>query len=47
MSDPRPDLEVVQFQASDFVLLVLLALALFYALPRAIQRWLADKERSD
>ena len=47
MSDSSAEVEVVQFQASDFVLLVLLALALFYALPRAIQRWLAGKERRD
>lgn len=47
MSDSRGDVEVLTFQATDFVLFVLLALALLYALPRAIHRWLAGTRRRD
>lgn len=44
---PAKSIEVLAFQASDFVLFILLLVVLFYSLPRLLQRWLGGNRRQD
>ena len=46
MEEPKPTaVEVLAFQASDFVLFILLLIAAFYSLPKLLQRWLGGNRQ--